>query len=202
MSKIEIGRYSELLRRQLGMKGVTEVAGELSPEISPTFVLEGPGAEWDFLKAVRGCRCADEQLGAVGFASVFRLRNPVGSGVIAVVDAVAVTPEGTVQIGVARGQIFGELANLLVTVVPDLRWGAVGATTTTLIFSSAAAGGGPGGDVIARARPLGLTEWLYREPIVLMPGTNLDWGMGFGSTNENVHGWAAWRERQLPALET
>lgn len=201
MSKIEIGRYSELLRRMLGMKGTTEVAGELSPEISPIFVIEDPGAEWDFLKSVRGGRLAEIQVGVAGFGSVVRLRNPVGSGVIAVVDLISITPEGATNVGVTRGTETTELFSLGVSVVPDLRWESEASIATTLRVSRASDVAGPVGDVLARTRPLAGSEFVYSLPIVMIPGTSVDWGVGFGSTNETIHTFAGWRERQLPALE-
>ena len=202
MSKIEIGRYSELLRRMLGMKGQTVVAGELSPEISPTFNLENPTAEWDFLKGVRGCVCTDELAAGVGFTSRFRLRNPQDSGVIAEVSLLEMSGTLNPEFSVARGQIFGELTQALVTVVPDLRWGSVGTTTTALLFSGDnASAAGPAGDLIATTKVINNTVWSYRVPIVLVPGTSLDWGLSAGSTNSRVFTHAAWKERQLPALE-
>jgi len=202
VSKIEIGRYSELLRRQLGMKGQETVAGELSPEISPTFQLEGPSAEWDFLKAVRGGRCTAQLTPQVGFNSRFRLRNPQNSGVIAVVTLVGMTVANPSNVGIARGQIFAELSGAEVTVVPDLRWGAIGTTTTALIFSSDnLTAAGPGGDLFVSARIASAAPFKNTEEVVLIPGTNLDWGTLSLITNIGMFGWAAWRERQLPALE-
>jgi len=202
VSKIEIGRFSELLRRMLGMKGQTEVAGELSPEISPTLVLEGPTAEWDFLKGVRGCACAEELAGGVGFTTRFRLRNPQDSGVIAEVHFLTMSSNLSPDFNVNRGQIFGELPQALVTVVPDLRWGAIGTTTTALIFSGDnASAAGPAGDLIATARVVSKTVFTYSVPTVLVPGTSLDWGLKAGITDGRVFTFAAWKERQLPRLE-
>jgi len=201
VSKIEIGRYSELLRRQFGMKGQEVVASELSPEVSPVVILENAGAEWDFLKGVRGCRCSQDEPGVALNTTVFRLRNAQDSGVIAIIDelVMSIGPGATVSIN--RGQIFGDLATGLVTVVPDLRWGAVGATTTALTFSVTTAGLlGPAGDEIAVENRTN-RNMRYRQPIVLIPGTSLDWGTVPGETAIPIRTYVSWRERQIPQLE-
>ena len=200
MSKIEIGRFSNLLRREFGMKGVASVASELSPEISPTIQLEGPTAEWDFLKQVRGCRCAFNLPPNVAGQSRFRLVNLPGSGVIAVIKLLSINPNPIATLQINRGQVFGGLTDSRVTVVPDLRWGAVGATTTTMQFSSDnATAAGPAGDLIAVSAILANTEFTYGEEIVLIPGTSLDWGTA--EQNIRLRTFVAWTERQLPALE-
>ena len=199
MSKIEIGRFSNLLRRSFGMKGVVSVASELSPEISPTVQLEGPTAEWDFLKQVRGCRCAFDLSGAAG-RSRFRLVNLPGSGVLAVVKLVSMNPGAVTTLEIARGQVFGGLSGGRVTVVPDLRWGAVGATTTTMQFSSDnVTAADPAGDLIATTARASNNEFSYEQEIVMIPGSSLDWGTT--SNTIRLRTFVAWTERQLPALE-
>jgi len=88
VAKIETGRFSELLRRSLGMKGVENVAPELSPELSPTWQLESArNQEWDYLKGVMQLSgTAGQSAGAAG--GTFRLRNPEGSGVLLVVTKI------------------------------------------------------------------------------------------------------------------
>jgi len=204
MSRIEIGRWSEMLRRITGQKGSSFVATELAPEISPTFQLESNEAEWDFLKGVRGCAGADDLAGAVGFNSTFRLRNPEGSGVIGIVDALSVTPGATAGLNINRGLIFGDLAapGVQTTVVPDFRWGQIGTTTTALVFSASnTVAAGPSGDRFAHTIRVTDVEWLYRQPVVLIPGTSMDWGGQNGTTNVTMRTWLRWRERALPPLE-
>jgi len=199
VSKIEIGRYSELLRRMLGQKGQEIVAAELSPEVSPIIILEGTGAEWDFLKSVRGCRCQGAVVGQPGFSSRFRLRNPVNSGVIAVIDEVGFSGAG-VKFRMGRAQIFGDHPAPLLTVVPDLRWGSVGATTTTLLFSkdNTSALGIPG-DLFMQIGVAADNYFKYTQPTVLVPGTSLEWGTNI--LDSDIDTYVAWRERALPDLE-
>lgn len=202
MSKIEIGRYSEQLRRMLGMAGTEYVAAELSPEVSPTIQVEGPSAEWDFLKAVRRAHCSSTLAAAAGFNARFRLRNPAGSGVIAVVTNIAMAnTTASAALQIARGQEAAGLTLALVTVVPDTRWG-IGLNTAALQFSSDnGVAVGQSGDVIANSvRPVN-EEWVYSVEVVLMPGSNINWGTPAGTTNRGLTAWATWKERALPALE-
>jgi len=201
MAKIEIGRYSEQLRRMLGMKGTIEVAGELSPEISPTIQLEGESAEWDFLKGVRGCICATSTAGAVGFTTRFRLRNPVGSAVIATVRLISMTTAASAVLEIARNQIITNFPFLTETVVLDPRWEASGVTgRTTLVFSvDNTSAVGAVGNLIAVTQVEPSVAFQFKEEVILTPGTNLDWASD--SPNVLVRTFALWKERQLPALE-
>jgi len=203
MAKIEIGRFSELMTRIFGMKGVQRAAGDLSPEISPIFQLEAAtDPQWDYLKQVRGCAAAGiEAAGGVGNFSVFRVVNPALSGAIAVVYFVALSPSALAQCRVTRHTGLGNLANVGVTVVPDFRWGQTGGTTTTsLIFSSknndVAA---PAGDLLAIGPSIANTQFDYLQQTVLVPGTGMDFGIVLGNTQCTA--FLAWKERQLPVLE-
>lgn len=200
MSKIEIGRYSEQLRRMLGMKGQEVVSGELSPEISATIEIEGPGAEWNFLKGVRDASTG-ATIGAIaGNRPNFRLRNPTGSGVIATVQVVAlVSPSGDVDIALARGLETTDLAvGTFATTVLDERWAPIGQTTLVASVTNLDALG-PQGRIFVRARTLDHTEWRYPYQVVLVPGTNLDFGLLTLATGAT--GWVRWHERRLPRLE-
>lgn len=200
MSKIEIGRYSDQLRRMFGMAGVMEVAAELSPEITATIELEGPSAEWNYLKGVRDAGCGADIAAAVGFLGNNRLRNPVGSGVIATIKGVALTSvTSRASYVIARGVETGDLAlGTVNTTVLDERWAALGQTSLIWSVTNLDAAG-QAGRAFVRGRLLADTQVLYPFPIVLPPGTSLD----FGSADSNIRiiAWAAWSERALPLLE-
>jgi len=184
------------------MAGTTMVASELSPEISATIQLEGESAEWDYLKAVRKSKCTRTLSGAVGFNTLFRLRNPPDSGVIAVVDQVSMSNiQGSAALTIAAGQELGDLATLATTVTPDRRWG-IGVNTATLIFSMQnTVAAGPSGDEIANSVRGVNEEWLYRSEIVVLPGTTVNWGTAIGTTDRGLAAYATWKERALPLIE-
>jgi len=200
VSKIEIGRYSEQLRRMFGMKGQETVSSELSPEVSPTIQLEGPGAEWNFLKQVRDCAFGNTVIGAVGFTTKWRFRNPVDSGIIAVMEAWELTPTLLAGMSINGNAQTVDLPTASIAAVTDGRWGTITASRPTVIVSSSnAQATGPAGESFAEAVRLGSTAWLYDQEIVLVPGAVLD--IGLVSTNIDARIWARWRERQIPALE-
>lgn len=204
MSKIETGRWSEQLRRMLGQKGQEIVASELSAEISATIELEGRAAEWDFLKAVRGCATGANLVGVVANTGNFRLRNPVGSGILATIRQWELTPAGPSNLAAARGTETTDLAlSTVATTVLDQRWqGGQLEAATSLIFSVTNLDAlGPLGRVFARTGRLGDEPWFYDEELVLPPGTNFDWGAAIGSTNLRLQTWITWHERGLPRLE-
>lgn len=199
MSKIEIGRYSEQLRRMFGMAGQESVAEHLSPEVSPTIQIEGESAEWDFLKGVRGCFGSSSVAGAAGFTSKWRLRNPAASGVIAVVRYMSASPNGTTTFVVARAQPTVDLPVPVITVPPDLRWGGGVLNTSLILSSDNTAVGGPIGDQLAQTRILANGEFIFPLEVPLLPGASFE----FGTTTVNIttKAWVHWVERRLPPME-
>jgi len=201
VSKIETGRFSELLRRMLGQKGQEIVAAELSPEVSPTIQLEGPAPEWDFLKGVRDCRMLVVFPAAAGFVATARLRNPAASGVIATILHVHMAILTQANVSLRLGALGTDLANVSNTVVPDTRWSSAGATDSALRGSDngAADAIGPAGDAVLQEAIPAAGRIDYPHPWVMMPGASLD----IGCTNANVafQAWILWTERALPALE-
>jgi len=205
LSKIEIGRWSEQLRRMMGMAGTEIVSGEMSPEISPTIELEGQSPEWDFLKGKRNCfGGADLGAGGVTFIGKYRLRNPADSGVVAVVKRIelASTAGGVGTTGL-RINVNSQTVNLdtaVVPLVPDTRWGALAIQATALILTtSIVQTTGPAGSLLATSITIAGTRWVVTEPFVLVPGTNVDFGAS--SDNLPLAGWVAWTERAFPVLE-
>lgn len=202
MSKIEIGRWSAQLRRMLGMKGVVEVGGELSPEISPTIQLEGPTAEWAFLKGVRLCGASSVVDAVVAQRSIIRLRNPPNSAVIAVVTFVEYQTPAVGGVTLQKGVSILDLATLGITALRDQRWAPAipGLNRSTLVLSTTNAGGVPvGPDVLWNPTLLGNTTGQYLVPIVMVPGDHID--LSGDGTNQLVRGALAWHEREVPALE-
>jgi len=201
MSKIEIGRYSEQLRRMFGMAGVEMVAADLSPEISPVIVLEQPDVELLFLKSVRQIFSGDQIAAAAGFPSVWRLRNPAASGVIAVVHVIEMTANIISNLAIRISTATTDFAVPVDTAIPDPRWNALGVAgrRSTAIITSRNDGGVPSGDTMGEARRIANTVWRFDSRFPLLPGVALD----FGSETDqvNLRMYAEWTERAFPNLE-
>lgn len=202
MSKIEIGRYSDLLRRALSMVGQVDIAAELSPEVSPTWQLEAATDEWRFLKGVKICSAAEAIVPNVGAAAQFVLRNPLDSGALCVVDEISFngTPAQTYHITLQTS--VADLANTALSVVRDLRWpvtGVAGQAAMLPTFQNAVGAVPVGAGTIFSVRPLGNTQVRYTQQIILPPGTRVYFGGQAANTSMNAN--IAWHERGIQPLE-
>jgi len=199
MSKIEIGRFAERLRRSLGMAGQVDVAGDLAPEISPVIVIQDNSAEWQFLQRVRLCQSAVLQSSKAANNPIFRYLNPAGSGVIAAFTYVGLTGDvDNTMIG-GYGITQTSFGTAAATGLRDHRWVA-GGTVATAIVGSRGTGVGVGltqGLFIFHS--IGSELRVYSEPFILLPGESFE----FGSLTDDVEMTASltWTERMLPALE-
>jgi len=203
VSKIEIGRLSDQLRRMLGMAGVEQIAAELSPEISPTIELEGRSAQWDFLKGVRGCGGAAEIPRVALGSTRYRLRNPPGSGVMGLVSFFEMVPAADAQLIASVGDAVTNLPlGTVDTTVFDGRWGQSGVARAALILSvDNTLDVAPAGTIWMRSRRLLDEPFRLRYEIPLTPGRSLDWGTETGTLNIRMWSYILWQERGLPALE-
>ncbi len=199
MSKIEIARWSEQLRRMLGQKGQEFVAGELSPEVSATIQLEGPTIEWWFLKGVRAAGAGFQVTGGVGTENRVRMRNPLGSGAVAVLEIVEVYPVAASQIiGIVGSEVTD--TGIVSSGTRDGRWGQAGAVgQNVIILSSTNTAGVVGNEVLFRADVLASSPFKYTAGVVILPGQNFD--VGLLQFNVNFTCTLAWSERRLPQLE-
>jgi len=201
MAKIEIGRYSDRLRRMLGMKGASDVATELSPEVSPVIVLEQAGAEWEFLQGVRLCGVSTLLLGVAANRSILRLRNPLRSGVIATVTQTEYVSTALPDVNLQRGREQVDLATIGATAVRDTRWGPQSALFRTALQASSTNGGAvpAGEDVLWRIRTLANTRNIYSSHYVLIPGDSVD--LSTVTVNTPIIGTFTWKERPVAPLE-
>lgn len=200
MSKIEVGRWSEQLRRMLGQKGESIVAGELSPEVSPTIQLESSTAEWAFLKHVRLSALATRVAPGVGFLSILRLRNPADSGAIAVIEKLILTIGTTDLLILTLGTTPTDLT-AVATTVRDSRWDAGGAVGQNALVASSsnAIAAFTGTATILEIEFVANTPFTYDIPFLLLPGRMFE--VGATGNNTRLNAVVAWRERSLPALE-
>jgi len=207
VSRIQSGRWSELLRRATGQAGVEVVASELSPEISPTWAIEGTTPEWDFLKSTKRL-LANVDLDGAGCAS-WRLRNPDNSSAIAIVDQIIFgCNNDTTAFTLQLEHGASDLGSLGFPIVVDSRWvpapytdaaiSSMSFTTTSsssYITTGALLGtfyshGGSGGEK---------QQQTFHLPVVLSPG----WSLTLSTLNlgARVYGNVSYSERTLPPLE-
>lgn len=180
------------------MKGVQQVSSELSPEISPVIIVEDNSAEWQFLQAVRLCSSSMLQSAVAGETTIFRLRNPVSSGVIGRVDYIGISGDVEFPWFVGFGTATADLGTPGATALRDHRW-ATGANATTLIASRANNVALSFTDSILGMFLLGNTFVAYEKPIILLPGEILELGTPF--LNVALRLVLSWTERQLTTLE-
>lgn len=183
-------RYNKGVRSLFGLEeqeGITSI----SPELQIVSVIEGPGLEYRFnineLCFGRGLSLAAQGAGNI---SSWVIRNPVNSGVLAVIEEVAVSTgtTGEIQIGVL-GDPVASLATVVQSVVRDTR--ALVSRLSTCIVSAGA--GAFGGSAQWRALVLANTMAFARIGWVLRPGDGLQ--VSAVTDNVTLVGHFAWRER-------
>jgi len=198
VSKIETGRYSDLLRRYLGMKGVSAVSSELSPEIAPAFVLESERPEWEFLKNERLMAGVFSVPGVAAQNAVYRLRNPAGSGVVAVFSQFTMGWTNSAAVGlVERDDDNGNLGTILPTVSRDTRLPVLNASS---LIASTGNNVTLTGESWWTNREAGDTSRPQRIDFVLTEGNELDFVCI--TVAISMRGFVHWRERRLDVLET
>lgn len=198
MPQIQIARYNNLLGRLLSMAGLEATAADLSPEISPVIVMESDRPEWLFLSGQRRIGFVSSQ-NAGAAAPVVRLRNPVGSGVLAVIEKIG----GMVEAALMRVnlQIGGDIGDLT-TVSPgfqlDSRYGfAQGGSA--LICSAEALGAVSVGNGIEIAFPSANVPYKFLQtPLILAPGSHVDISLSAIGAFQAI---VQWRERELQKYE-
>ncbi len=181
------------------MKGTEIVSGELSPEISPVIVVEDDTAEWQFLQGVRLCASSLAQGAVVAQNTMFRYRNPVGSGVIARFDVWGVTPTTDCSFVAGYSSGAADFATAGATALRDHRWQQAAGSKTAIQVSRA--------NDITFVLTDGFWGWdgladvsqRYDQPLILLPGEAID--LGTITLNVEIRLFSTWTERQLPALE-
>lgn len=198
MAKIESGRWSEMLRRALGMAGQETVSAELSPEVSPTWTLEDNDLEWGWLKNVRYCSVGTHQGGAGAAVSNVRLRNISGSNTLIIIDKIYITVEGgtsAIHIMMSPTVDQSALTSIFTTGSQDARWGFQEAVLQVSSGNSAATGSW---SLLNTTTPAD-TPVVFDSQIVLIPNTAVD--VATGTVARDLHVNVSWHERQLIPLE-
>jgi hypothetical protein len=202
MSKIERGQFSSLLRRYLGMTGVSDVIDELGPEIAATLTLEAERPEWEYLKGAKLMSLAAAVPAVGGVQSAVRLRNPANSGVVAIFNLFVLGCQSPTALNVSLGPEGGvDLATIIGTTPRDTRQpGFAVAPGSALIASIANVN--PGGFHFiqlamndAQQRP-----YTVMSPCVLTPGFQLN--AYSQQVNISLTFTFHWLEKRFDPLET
>ncbi len=196
VAKIETGRYSELLRRILGMKGQEFVASELSPEISPAFILEAELPEWQFLRNQKLMGVVYALPAVAAQNSVVHLVNPAGSGVLATVVRSIYSAVGDTSYVLGRGAQTANLGTVLPSVARDTRFPIVNASALIASQGNNVVGAG---EAFHSTGVLSLTPDEFTDPVVLTPAHQFE--VSSISTNVAIRGAIQWLERRMDVLE-
>jgi len=197
VAKIESGRWSEMLRRALGMAGQETVSAELSPEVSPTWTLEDNALEWGWLKNVRYCSVGTQQGGAGAAVSNVRLRNISGSNTLIIIDKIVMTVGATSAVHIMMSPTVDQsaLTSIVTTGSQDARWGFQEAVLQVSSGNTAATGSW---SLLKSTTPAD-TPVVFDSQIVLIPNTAVD--VATGTVDRNFYVNVSWHERQLIPLE-
>ena len=209
INEIQVGGYNGLLNKLLSMKEGAP-APTLAPEILAGFILENDRPEWAFLKGERLMGLVATQT-TVADQRVLALCNPVGSGLLVVVDQANCMLDDAgnaverilwcVGNSTLPGNIFGPQPRDSRIMLPAF----VGAATSPVFAGSLVGAGGYFGiqhDLIGSPLATGATT-LSRlmSPVVLAPGSALGVVNSVAGTMTMFASWH-WRERVLDPAET
>lgn len=200
--KIGVGRYQDMLRRLL--HATSEAApGELEDFLVATLAVENDRFEWRLLRGEHSYEL-HTVLGAVaGNRNAARLRNPAGSGIIAVieyaygmvqsadaqldvcVDMTMATPGTTVSVGANRDRRETVRPACLLENETDTSANLSPRTNV--------------GIMRARALSAARTYLDWDSPVLLGPGT--DWGVVSAADQQTLLWGCIWRERAMDRYE-
>lgn len=197
MSRIQVAGYSEALRRRLNLDG-DQGPRELGPEIHPIFDVEPGPPDWQYLAAVRRMSGFANQAAVAAEFQEIIFSNPVGSGVIAVLEEMGMSCTTTCvfQVGYGSSAATGQGPSL------DTRWfvpatGPVGRAACRISARTNAASSLLTGNYVTDL--LANTPWAIRPGWVLTPGFNIV----VAPTVQNlaIRAWFQWRERAMQTFE-
>jgi hypothetical protein len=204
-NEILIGRWNRFLQKLLQIKGGPP-APQLASEITATFEIEDPTVEDRYLLQWNSFAWSQLVAANVGFSSQIRLRNPLGSNVIAVIERAGFTTAAASQIGqLSKAQLTTDLSPVTTPpIIRDLRSGAAVATNTGSVMSSSIANGVPVvGTVIDSANLAPTTTWQFiqthHQELTLLPGDS--YSLSGSASNQTLQASFWWRERFLEEAE-
>jgi len=194
-NEILVGRYNRFLQRLLSMKGGPP-APQLASEIQPQMDVEALPVELRFLLGWHLYQVTISQGAVVGNTSGVQLRNPLTSGMVAVLTSVQISPGATENIDIS--QTFGGVTADLTNVFNGQRVDSRAKPNSSLSLSSFQAVDLAGlifiGQIPSPALPY---EFLNKEydAIPMFPGHTIRIVGSVINTALNVH--FKWRERAI-----
>lgn len=175
MAAIQTARYSNLLGALLNIGGMEGVASELGAEVSPVFVLENDRPEWGFLKGERLLGAFVSQAANAGNPSFARIRNPLNSNVLGVIEAMSIGAATTFNPVVYMGQGVADRANPGTVTTRDSRITPLNGAGALKVSADNTA---VAGSVLEAAFILANTMWEpICLPLILHPGFFIDFGV-------------------------
>ncbi len=132
-NEILVGRYNRFLQRLLSMKGGPP-APQLASEIQPQIDVESVPAELRFLLGWHLYQTTVSQGASVGNASAVQVRNPLNSGMVAVITSLQISMSQAEQVKIS--QTFGGVTVDLTNVFNGARVDSRAKTNSSLVLSS------------------------------------------------------------------
>lgn len=177
------------------MAGQVQVTSELAPEISAVFALESDRPEWEFLKGSKLCSSQISITALVANQATARLRNPVGSGAIAIISQIEFSVDAIATCLIYRVTATADLTTLVATITRDTRYPALDASALIASQQNIASSG----DFFFNAHLLANTPQYVKVPFVLTPGFAVD--VNCETLNVGLRGNVHWLERRIGELE-
>jgi hypothetical protein len=192
-NEIQTGRWNAILHKLLSMKEGAP-SPTLATDVFPTVVLESERPEWSYLAGERLCFGRWSDAAVAGNYSAVGLRNPVGSGVLVVCEAI------DIFVGATSQWYIGMRSNSTVDAANpgfcrDSRLATQKAVGEVTERTQVAVPVYP----MYKAIVLVSTTAHYREPIILSPGWEI---LCHALANTEIQGNFSWRERALEPSET
>lgn len=188
---------NQILAKRLTTPGAA-VAPGVAPELFPNLVLENDRPEWKYLAGEKLASMAGFAIAAVAASiSTIRLRNPLGSNVLAIFEEIEVQPASATDVVISRITESGALGTEGGTASRDTRF-----ADDALVTGHCRIQVTGGAIMVPGLNAVPLRRWfsvasgervISRLPYVLSPGNAID----ITTVTENITllASAAWRER-------
>jgi hypothetical protein len=198
-NEILAGRFNRGLQKVFSMKGPSP-APQLGGEIMPTFAMQG-GAENYVLQSVEKFGVRLFIAGVAAQFSAHRLRNPAGSGVVAIFEKLSVELNPNIETQMFIQTSPADLAGIVV--MGNQRFDNRGRPSPTLVASQATLVAFPGntmywGGFSATNQTIDMISTDIQE-FPLLPGDFVEVVTAAANSNMSTSFW--WRERALESSE-